>query len=180
MRLTESAVDKQVLRDAGVVYIDPGERLCYRPEEAGRVVRPWGQWIIVVRNVPTNPAPVPGCGYWARPWYDEYDSRGRYSVRINLPDGSVVRLWPYEYVVLPQEEIDRALARGELAFHPFGSEFVFRETPELADMIGALRLDGLSIHQAVYELQMAGVEDAADVHIPPPGWLEATFRLPWC
>ena len=180
---SDDTVDAIVFRDVALAHVDPRDRLCYRPEEAERVIPPWGCWIFVIRDIPTNPAPTPGCGYWARPWADGkdgYDSKGRYSVQVALPQGVLVRLWPYEYAILPEEEVKRALGDGELLFHPMGSNPTFHDMPEFRDMVGALQLDGLSLYQAVYELEMAGVEEAKDVQVPPPGWLEATFTLPWC
>lgn len=158
------------------------ERLCYRPEEANREIVAWGCFVFVTRRVPTKPSPIPGCGYWAKPWataHNGYDKRGRYSVQIMLPDGAAIRLWPYEYAVLPQDEIDGALKREELIYHPFdGAVVCFREMPEFGDLVGALQLDGMDLRQAVYELHSAGVE-GAEIDLPARGWFEATFELPW-
>jgi hypothetical protein len=157
------------------------ERLCYRPEEANREIPGWGAFVFVLRKVPTKPSPTPGCGYWAKPFTASgYDRRGRYSVNITLPCGTVVRLWPYEYTVLNQKDINGALRRDELVWRPFaGTTVAFHEMPEFADLVGALMLDGMTLQQAVYELHSAGVEDAKGVELPASGWFEAMFELPW-
>jgi hypothetical protein len=92
----------------------------------------------------------------------------------------VVRLWPYEYTVFSQKDIDGALRREELVWRPFaGTTVAFHEMPEFADLVGALMLDGMTLQQAVYELHSAGVEDAKGVELPASGWFEAMFELPW-
>jgi hypothetical protein len=163
------------------VEVGAAERLCYRPEEADREVPPWGSFVFILRKVPTKPSPKPGCGYWAKPYTASgYDRRGRYSVNVTLPCGTVVRLWPYEYTVLSRKDIDGGLRREELVWRPFaGTSVAFHEMPEFADLVGALMLDGMTLEQAVYELHTAGVEDAKGVELPASGWFEAMFELPW-
>ncbi len=176
---SEQIVENQ-LYGYGFYRPNSQERLCYRPEEANRVIVPFGGWVFVLRSIPVEAPPTPGCGYWAVPWPDgkEGYKDGRYSIRISLSSGGFVRLWPYEYTILSQGEIDRALADDELIFHPMSNANLFQDMPEIQDMIGALMLDGLSLPQAVYEL--AGVQDEISVEqIPAPGWFEATFNLPW-
>ncbi len=179
-RIESEQIVENGLYGFGFYHPGPQERLCYRPEEATRVIAPFGEWVFVLRSIPVETPPIPGCGYWAIPWTDgkEGYKDGRYSIRISLSDGGFVRLWPYEYTILPQEEIDRALSDGELIFHPMGSTKLFYDVPEIQDMVGALMLDGLSLAQAIYEL--ADVQDEVSIEqIPAPGWFEATFSLPW-
>ncbi len=179
-RIESEQIVENELYGFGFYHPSSQERLCYRPEEANRVIEPFGEWVFILHNIPVEVPPTPGCGYWAVPWPDgkEGYNDGRYSIRISLPNGEFVRLWPYEYTILPQGEVDRALANGELIFHPMSSASLFQDMPEIQDMIGAMMLDGLSLAQAVYEL--ADVQDEVSVgQIPASGWFEATFSLPW-
>lgn len=172
-RLTEEEYDRYVwwtIRNSA-------ETLCYDPGD--REIKPAGEWVFILRNVPVQYPPKPGSGYWAHPWPDGKDGwrKGRYSVCISLPDGPQIRLWPYEYAILPFESIEDGMQRGELIFHPSYESLNLSEMPEIGDLVGALMLDGLTTSEALYELTAAGL--AKDVRVPPPGWFEATFELPW-
>lgn len=159
-------------------FPDARERWCYCPGEANRVIAGAGGWVFVIRSVPVEDAPKPGCGYWAVPWQaarEGYDDHGRYSVSITLPNGDWARLWPYEYGLLSQEEIDRGLACGELIFHPMAGGLNLSSLPVVGDIIGSMMLDGLSVHEAVYELTVAGLRGVRKIKAPAPGWFEATF-----
>lgn len=162
---------------------EPRERWIYRPETANRVIPESGGYVFVIKWLPTRNPPAPGCGYWATHWQESdragYDRYGRYSVQVALPDGSIARLFPPEYAILSDADISRGVEDGELVFHPMGGSVNLQDMPELMDLMGALMLDGLTLYEAQRELYSAGVEGAGEIRVPPPGWYEARFELPW-
>ena len=166
-RLTDLQFDRE--NEGGAIFNGRGlsmdEQRSFRPE--GREIG-GGGWVCVIKppGVDERFRPVKYNVYWAIPYsmsknYDGYDQYGRYKVELLMKDSldsamyEKVCLFPHEYVVFKQEDLDMCVAEGELTLQvvglqsndePMNMELLqekLKLTPDERDIIDSMMLDGL-------------------------------------
>jgi len=124
-----------------------------------------GAWVTVLRQPHSVIEVSFGDTYFARPFSGGVFGfhRRRYSVEVVTPSGGL-RLWPYEYCVLPLIELISLWQDGELEFHPM----VETAAGIISERLFYIQTRGIPLDQA---LPMA----LPDI-LSPVGWF--SMKLP--
>lgn len=123
--LSEDEKDAHVLS----LWGHPANREMIDPPERKRIPKE-GAWIMITRQLPPLEGGLDEHIRFGRIFYAEHENGtdaagfapdGMYKVKVRSPWADV-SLWPYEYMVLPVEEILKMWQSGELVFNPTNVE----------------------------------------------------------
>ena len=150
----------------------------YDPDEDCRIP-PEGAWVQIVRALPAIEGGIDEHVSVGRVFYatrdvdpsvdpDGFAENGTYKVVLNTPWGSV-KLWPYEYRMVPGISLVERWQRGDLIFHPVGVE-----QAAFSDTVHYIMSRGIDLSTAA--CMVLGTEEM----IGDIGWFELPEELvPW-
>ncbi|MNP04941.1 hypothetical protein D3C76_968800 [compost metagenome] len=167
-RLTEEQLEWR----SNAHWMSLEEQGAYDPSENKLVGS--GAWVCVFAHVPVNEdvKPIRWAIYWAVPCkdsknHDGFDPSGRYKVDVIVKHRQhdayeTVSMFPHEYVIIPQDHLDRELELGHYLLqqlHYSSGEAMDLKlieegralVEEERELIWALQLDGLTETQACNE-----------------------------